>query len=161
MCSFSLSLSNPTYLGPFVVMLGGIKYRPAAPTLTQWPPTMKTALPPPIVTPLRDDVGYRGCQVRLSCRPVRLQSQFLLRRLGTVLDLKRKLARTFLQELFGEALLSVSLSRLSWAWSSVDDQTSPVMKRAISMKSDHSIVHRCLGATRFSSNVPVCVSFSM
>ena len=130
------------------------------PTLTQWPPTMKTALPPPSVTPLRDDVGYRGCQVRLSCRPVRLQSQFLLRRLGTVLDLKLKLARTFLQEHFGEALLSVSLSGFPGRGLPWTTKRSPVMKRAISMKSDHSIVHRCLGATQFSSNVPFCVWFS-
>ena len=31
MCSFSFSLSNSTYLGPFIVVLGGMKYRPAVP----------------------------------------------------------------------------------------------------------------------------------
>ena len=30
-CSFSFSLSNPTYLGPSMGVLGGMKYRPAAP----------------------------------------------------------------------------------------------------------------------------------
>ena len=31
MCSFSFSLSNSTYLGPFIVVLDGVQYRPAAP----------------------------------------------------------------------------------------------------------------------------------
>ena len=30
-CSFRFSLSNSTYLGPFIVVLGKMKYRPAAP----------------------------------------------------------------------------------------------------------------------------------
>ena len=30
-CSFSFSFSNFTYLGPFIVVLGGIKYRPEGP----------------------------------------------------------------------------------------------------------------------------------
>ena len=30
-CSFSFSLSNSIYLGPFIVVLGGMNYRPAVP----------------------------------------------------------------------------------------------------------------------------------
>ena len=40
MCSFSFSLSNSTYLGPFVVVLGGMKCRPAAPRNDMAPQTI-------------------------------------------------------------------------------------------------------------------------
>ena len=105
---------------------------------------------------------HQWCQVWLACRPVGLQSKCLLRRLETVLEcivvrFKRKITWVFVQEFFGESLLSVSLSGRSFLGVVLCGRP----ERVISIEFDESILHRCLGATQCGANVHFCISVSM
>jgi len=73
---------------------------------------------------------------------------YLLIRLKTVLELI-------------DVLLSVKWHRISCRSSLVSILLSYLTKRPISIEFDDNIVYLCLGATQFSSNIPLCVSFSV
>ena len=52
------------------------------------------------------------------------------------LHFKRKLARSFLQELFGERITVCLIERLPWAWSVWTSRAFHVMKRDLSIQLD-------------------------
>ena len=82
---------------------------------------------------------------------VPLIKHFLIIIIVIILFCTSSLARAF--TLYWAVILGLSL-----AWT-----TRPllVMKRAISIEVDDIIVHCCLGATQYSSNLSFCVSFSI
>ena len=183
------SMSDFTYFGPLIVVLGGMKYRPAAPRhdkanqiiwlsrraivgtayclskrlpndrlmcmwrVTNWcmaHSSEKQHFLPLSESPMAITSGkfqslflHHWCQVWLSCRPVGLQSNCLLRRLNTVLELMfvhYKMARIVLQELFVEriAMFLIERSSLAVVFRERPD-LCPVMKRAINIAFDDSI----------------------
>ena len=143
MCSFSFSLSNSTYLGPFIVVLGGMKYRPAAPRhdmavhiigLGGWFTAATTyllskRLPSGRLLPFSDSPMamtsgkvqslflYHWCEVWLSYRPVGLQFKLFSKQCWNLLLylLSIKWHRFCCRSFLTSALLSVSLSSLPWA----------------------------------------------